>query len=165
MFIYNTFGFLLTQPLLSSYFEYIGTLKAENPSEEDKIELIILKKEDIRSNKYNFKEIGLKEIRLNEKYFDIVKQEDRDSLIYFYCINDERENALEKDLQDRVDENSSNKKQAPSDNNHPNNVYSEPVYYLTLDQTDSPGSIYKSNKSVFYFQSCRDIPTPPPRLI
>jgi len=165
VFIYNTFGFLLTQPLLSSYFEYIGTLKAENPSEEDKIELIILKKEDIRLNKNNFKKIGSKEFLLNEKYFDIVKQEDRDSLIYFFCISDERENALEKDLRDRVDENSLNKKQKPSHNNNPNTVYSEPVCYLTLDQINSPGSIYRSNKSVHYLQICGDIQTPPPRSI
>ena len=165
MFIYNTFCFILVPPLLSNYFKYIGTLKAENPSEEDKIELIILKKEDIRSNKNNFKRIGSKEFRLYEKYFDIVKQEDRDSLIYFYCISDEKENALEKDLQDRIDENSLNKKQKPSNNNQVNSVYSEPVCYLILNQSNSPGSIYRSNKSVHYLQICEDIPTPPPRLI
>ncbi|MCW8818260.1 MAG: hypothetical protein OQK52_10340 [Ignavibacteriaceae bacterium] len=165
VFIYNTFGFILVQPLLSKYFEYIGTLKAENPSEEDKIELIILNKEDIESNENNFKKMGSKEFRLNEKYYDIVKQEDRDSLIYFYCISDELENALEKDLQDRFDENSLNKKQKPSHNNNPNTVYSEPVCYLTLDQINSPGSIYRSNKSVHYLQICRDIQTPPPRSI
>jgi len=165
VFIYNTFGFLLIQPLLLNYFEYIGTLKAENPSAEDKIELIILNKEDISSNKNNFKRIGSKEFRLNEKYYDIVKQEDRDSLIYFYCISDEIENALEKDLRDRIDENSLNKKQNPSDNNHPNTIYSEPVCYLIIGQINSPGSIYGNNKSVFYLQICRDISTPPPRLI
>ena len=165
VFIYNTFGFLLTQPLLSSYFKYIGTLKAENPSEADKIELIILNKEDIGSNKYNFKETGPKEFRLNEKYFDIVKQEDRDSLIYFYCISDEKENALEKELLNRVDDNTSNKKEIPPDNNQSNSVYSEPVCYLVLEQINSPGSIYRSNTNTHYLQICRDIPTPPPQSV
>lgn len=165
VFIYNTFGFLLLQPLLLKYFEYIGTLAAENPSEEDKIELIILNKEDISANKNNFKKIGSKEFQLNEKYFDIVKQEDRDSLIYFYCISDEMENALEKDLRDRIDENSLNKRQKPSNNNQLNSVYSEAVCYLILNQSNSPGSTYRSNKSVHYLQISEDIPTPPPRLI
>lgn len=165
VFIYNTFGFLLIQPLLSSYFGYIGSLEAENPSEKDKIELIILNKEDIRSNKNNFKKIGPKEFRLNEKYFDIVKQEDRDSLIYFYCISDEMENILEKDLHDRVDKNSLNKKEIPPDKNQPSTVYSEPVCYLIPERINSPGSIYRNNKSVFYLQINKDTQTPPPRTI
>jgi hypothetical protein len=165
VFIYNTFGFLLAQPLLSKYFEFIGTLKAENPSEEDKIELIILNKEDIGSNKNNFKKIGSKEFRLNEKYFDIVKQEDKDSLIYFYCISDEMENALEEDLQDRVYENSLNKKEIPPDNNQPNTVYSEAVSYLIPERINSSGSTYRNIKSVFYLKICKDTLTPPPRFI
>lgn len=165
VFIYNTFGFLIIQPLLSSYFQYIGTQKAENPSEAGKIELIILNKEDIWSYKNNFKKTGPKEFRLNEKYYDIVKQEDRDSLIYLYCITDERENALEKELLDRVDDNTLNKKGIPPDNNQSNTVYSEPVCYLVLEQINSPGSIYRSNTNTHYFQICGDIPTPPPQLI
>ncbi len=162
VFIYNTFGFLLIQPLLSSYFEYIGTLKAENPSEEDKIELIILNEEDIGSNENNFKKMRPKEFQLNEKYFDIVKQEDRDFLIYFYWISDELENALEKERQDRFDENSLNKKEIPPENNQSNTVYSGPVCYLA---PELQGSIYINNTSVHYLQICRDIPTPPPQLI
>ncbi len=119
VFIYNTFGFLLIQPILSSYFEY----------------------------------------------FEIVKQEDRNSLIYFYWISDELENALEEDLQDRFDENSLNKKEITPDNNQSNTGYSEPVCNLIPEQINLPGSIYISYTSVHYLYICRDIPTPPPQLI
>ena len=65
VFIYNTFGFLLIQPLLSSYFEYIGTLKVENPSEEDKIEGIVTAwdiSKAVALNYHNLEEIMTRDV-------------------------------------------------------------------------------------------------------
>jgi hypothetical protein len=165
VFIYNTFGFLFIQPLLSIYFQHIGIQKAAEPSKEDTIELIVLKKDDIFLKKINFERIGSREFKLNNSMFDIYKEVEQDSFIYFYCISDEKEEELENEFQKRVEENATNKKQNPKDNNPYKILFSELVRYSNLNQMNPCPSVYKCYDKQMYFQICEDIPTPPPRSI
>lgn len=136
--------------------------EAANPPEE-LIELIILNKEDILSGKINYQRIHSREFRLNGSMYDIVKEVDRDSVIYFYCINDKKEEALEKEFHKRVDENTANKKQRTNDNNPLKTLISEPVCYLTIKQTDTETLTFKFQYEGSYLPVWGDILTPPPK--
>ena len=165
VFVYNTLGFLFIHPLLINYYKHLGMQEAAKPSAEELIELIILRKEDILFNKINYERIHSHEFRLNGKMYDIVKEVDKDSLIYFYCINDKKEEKLEKEFHKRVEENTANKKHRANDNNPLKTLTSEPVCYLTLDLMDAEGLAFKFQYDGNYLPVWGDVLTPPPKSL
>jgi hypothetical protein len=137
--------------------------EAANPSEDELIELIILRKEDIIFNKLNYERIHSREFRLDGKMYDIVKEVDKDSLIHFYCINDKKEEKLEKEFHKKVEDNTAGKKQRSNDNNPFKTLISEPVCYLMLEQIAAGGLAFKSRNEKNYLPVWGDVLTPPPK--
>lgn len=126
------------------------------------IEEIILKKEDILAQKTNYERINPREFRLSGCIYDIVEEIDKDSLIYLYCISDQKENLLEKKLHN-MEKSSRNRAEEPIDNDNLNLQLSEAVTYLSLEKVNTCYSQLKYFDEVINYQVCQDIPTPPPK--
>lgn len=106
--------------------------------------------------------INLHEFRLNGSIYDIVKETEKDSFIYLYCINDEKEDLLEKKLQ-KVEEAAGSKAEGASDFSNYDPQLSEAIFYLTFNRADTDYSQIKNHNEISYYQVRRDIPTPPPK--
>ena len=76
----------------------------------NKTELIKLTQEQIAGSYNGFRFIEDHEFQYAGKMFDIVKRENRNDTVYFYCINDKKEEAL---IASFVDEGSGNGKSNP----------------------------------------------------
>jgi len=165
LFVYNTIGFLAIHPFISMYYKYTGMLRAEMPSEEERIELLIFNKEDIENNKIDFRWIHSSEFKYNCDMYDIVKKEETHKELIVYCINDTKEKRLEEDFEKKVQKNSLEDKQKPVTNFLKFISISEPVQF-----EKSTNSLVKESSFGFwlieFYQSFNlDIPTPPPRLV
>lgn len=170
MFSYNTIGFLFVHPLLINYYKSVGLREASNPSKGKLAELIILRKEDILSDKINFERIHKREFRLNGSMYDVVREIHNGSFIYFYCINDSKEEALIKEFRKRIEDNTSTlpdnqagKKQRANDNNPLKKLISEPVCYSIFEQKDTRHLTYKHHNDGKYLPVWKEVFTPPPQ--
>ncbi len=65
-----------------------------NNSDEKIVELIVLNKNDLAAGKINYVRIHEREFKLDGKLYDVVRKEENDENIFFYCINDKREEEL-----------------------------------------------------------------------
>jgi len=162
-FVMSSFGFILLQPFLISYYKYLGMKRAGFPSEEELIEFAVFKKDDIKYERINFQWIHSKEYRYNGDMYDIVEKSEDDSLFYFYVINDTKEKELEEKFNKKVEENSTDSKQNQNENNPLKNLYSE----LLKSRNDIPDD-NSELKYIFlftnnYISAWQDVPTPPPR--
>lgn len=136
--------------------------EALDNSRKHLIELFILNKDDIFTHKTDYIRISSDEFRLNDCLYDIVKEIDKDSLIYLYCVNDKKEEQLEKKLL-KMEEQSRNKAQEPSDQSSFDPLLSEAVGYTTPGLTDPGCSRFVNYEKMTCIQEWGDIPTPPPR--
>ncbi|MBI5540477.1 MAG: hypothetical protein HY951_10500 [Bacteroidia bacterium] len=103
-FAFNSFGFIFyflieRENAKGKAFEEIALLKFK-----DKIEIISVSKTLINEGKI-FQRINKKEIKYEGKMYDIVKEEKRTDKIIFYCINDKKEDKLEKEFAKTVNKN------------------------------------------------------------
>lgn len=163
VFIYNSIGFIVLQPLFTFYTKHLGLRDVENPTKQNLIELIVLKKADILSGNLNFKRIDQKEFRLNNNLFDIVKEVENDSNIIFYCINDKREEALDKNFQKKMEDNAANKQRQANVRVAIKKVISEPIDFLSVNKQNLRGMKHKIIVDAVPDQICRDVSTPPPK--
>jgi hypothetical protein len=152
----------MINPLLISYYKHRGMQEALDSSRKHLIELLILNKEDIRSHKSNYTRISAGEFRLNDCLYDIVQEIDKGSLLYIYCVNDKKEEQLEKKLL-KMEEQSRKKTQEPSDNTNFDPLLSEAVGCATPGLTDPRCSGFANYEKMICIQEWGDIPTPPPR--
>jgi hypothetical protein len=165
LFVYNSIGFLAIHPLISLYFKSLGFQEAENNSENKRIELIVLRKEDILSKKINYERISSSELRLNGNLYDIVKEVEKDSNIFLYCINDKREESLLKEFCKKIDDNVANRKQRNSTYNVFKKSITEPVSYLTIIEADANQLTYSKHYVENYSFVWKEVITPPPQKI
>lgn len=163
MFVYNTIGFLFIHPLLINYYKSVGLQETLNHTKRKLAELIILRKEDVFSGKINFERIHQREFRLNESMYDILKEIHNDSLIYFYCINDKKEDSLEKEFHKKVEENSDNKNAQTNNNKTIKKLISEPPLYTILETVSEKRSKYKQQNIGKFLSVWEDVLTPPPQ--
>lgn len=145
------------------YYKYMGMLRADIPSEEEMIELLIFNKEDIEKGRIDFRWIHSREFKYNGDMYDIVNKEETDDQLIVYVINDTKEKKLEEEFEKKVHKNSSEDKQRPTTNNFVS--LSEPV------QTEQPG-ITPVDELLFsywcpdsYKSLHLDILSPPPRIV
>ena len=163
--MYNTIGFLVIHPFLSIYFKKLGLEQAEDKIKNDEIELIVLSKEDIVNRKVNYERIDAKEFRFNDEMYDIVKEVEKDSNLFFYCINDKREKSFFSEFFKMIDDNIANKKQRNSSKNIFKQLISEAVNYLSEKPADASNLIYKIIADRNYSPVCKEVITPPPQQI
>ena len=139
-------------------------MRADMPSEEEMIELLIFNKDDIEKEKIDFRWMHSKEFKYNGDMYDIVTKEETDKQLIFYVINDTKEKKLEEEFEKRVHKNFTDNKNLPTIIKYSSSI-SEPV------QSNQVSSILKCQSSF----DCRlnnqyksiyfDIPSPPPRII
>jgi len=164
LFLYNTIGFIAIHPFILTFVKQLGTHKAENPTKDELIELIVLKKEDILLKKIQYERINSKEFRLNNELYDIVREVEKDSDILLYCINDKREVELEKNFHKKMEENTANKKQRTNYRVSLVKIISEPIAYLALEKQNSTRIMYRTLIDGNYEQVWKDVMTPPPNI-
>jgi len=162
-FVMSSFGYILLQPFLISYYKYLGMKRAGFPSEEELIEFAVFKKDDIKYERINFQWIHSKEYRYNGDMYDIVEKSEDDSLFYFYVINDTKEKELEEKFNKKVEENSTDSKQNQNENNPLKNLYSELLKSRKIIPDDNSELKYIFLFTSDYISAWQDVPTPPPR--
>jgi len=140
--------------------------QAENPSEEEFIELLVFDKEDINTREIDFQWIHSSEFKFNGDMYDVVKRAENDNQLFLYCINDTKEKELEWEFEKRVHKNTSEDKQRPATNScYYKILLSEPV------QSEQIGTalIYECEfhywRTDSYNSPHLEIPSPPPRLV
>jgi hypothetical protein len=164
LFIYNTIGFLLVHTLLSPYYKYLGRQEAESTSQKEIIELLVLDKKDVNAGRIDFVWIDSGEFMYENEIYDLVKKSENNEQIFLFCINDKRELELEKEFQQRLNENCSNKKQKPENNNSLKSLTTEPNCYLISDAMNFQNLKYVSyNRGIILFLM-GEVPTPPPKV-
>ncbi|HEY7751111.1 MAG TPA: hypothetical protein VH917_02375 [Ignavibacteriaceae bacterium] len=162
-FIFNSFGFVLLQPFLINYYKYLGMKRAGFPSEDELIEFLVFKKSEIETRQINFKWIHSKEFRYNDNIYDIVSRSEDDSMFYFHVINDTKEKEFEEKFNKKVEDNSSDSKQANKESNQIKILFSELLNQQNC-ATDLSGQKYNTFNSQNYYSALQDVPTPPPRF-
>jgi hypothetical protein len=143
----------------------MGMLRADMPSEEEMIELLIFNKEDIEKNKIDFRWIHSREFKYNGDMYDIVKKEEKEGKLFLYCINDSQEEKLDKEFNKKVEETTTNKKQKPNDSNPFKYIVSEPVCYLTFSRMNVTHSTHESYDNGIFNKIIGDVLTPPPEFL
>ena len=149
---------------MSMYYKYLGMQRADMPSEEEMIELLIFNKEDIEKGRIDFRWIHSREFKYNGDMYDIVEKKETDEQLIVYCINDTKEKKLEEEFEKRVHRNSTEEKQRPSINNYNFVSLSEPVQSENAGTTPVCKSKLNYWLNEFYRSIQPDIPSPPPRL-
>lgn len=149
---------------MSRYYKYLGMLRADMPSEEEMIELLIFNKEDIKNNKIDFRWIHSREFKLNGDMYDIVTKKETDDQLIVYVINDTKEKKLEEEFEKRVHKNSTEEKQIPSVIKYSLSI-SEPVQQEQISNLLSFEEIFNCLTTDYYQSTYLDIPSPPPRLV
>lgn len=145
------------------YYKYLGMQRAELPSNEEMIELLVFSKEDLVNGKVDFKWIHSGEFKFNGDMFDIVKKDETDKELFLYCINDTKEKKLEEEFAKRVHKNSSDDKHFPSAFKF-NISTSEPVQSENVRITLACALQSNYWQTESYKSLHLDIPSPPPRF-
>lgn len=139
-------------------------LRANKPSKEEMIELLIFNKEDIEMKKIDFRWIHSREFKFNGDMYDIITKNETDDQLIVYVINDTKEKKLEEEFDKRVHKNSTEDKNNRQLSKNLISI-SEPIQN---DQTKSK-LICKSMFWNFMMESYKsylpEIPVPPPRSI
>ena len=140
-------------------------ITGHNPRSDHKeiIELLILDKKDVNAGRIDFLWIDSVEFMYKDEMYDLVKKSENNEHFFLFCINDKREQELEKEFQKRVDENSSNKKQKPENNNSLKILTTEPVCYLVFDRMNLQSLKYEAYERGIYLQKWEEVSTPPPK--
>jgi hypothetical protein len=136
--------------------------QANKLPKEEMIELLIFNKKDIQEGKIDFRWIHSREFKYNGDMYDIVKKEETDKKLFFYCINDTKEKKLEEEFGKRVHKNSLEDKQRPASNNFVS--ISEPVQSENTGNSLASECTFSFWLTEFYQSLNLDIPSPPPRL-
>lgn len=139
-------------------------LRAEMPSGEEMIELLIFNKEDIENDKIDFRWIHSREFKYNGDMYDIVKKEETDKQLIVYVINDTKEKKLEEEFEKRVHKNSTENKHLPSIIKYSLSI-SEPVQSDQISFKLDYQSTFDCRQYNLYFSLHLDIPTPPPKIV
>jgi hypothetical protein len=147
------------------YYKYMGMLRADMPSEEEMIELLIFNKEDIEKNKIDFRWIHSREFKFNGDMYDIVTKEETNDQLIVYVINDTKEKKLEDEFKKRVHKNAHEDKQRPSSNIFTFFALSEPISSEEFTSLQTSEIVFSFLSTEFYKSLNSDIPSPPPRLV
>ena len=152
----------MVQPFISLYLKHLGSEEAKIVLNNESVELIVLKKEDVILKKLKYERIDSKEFRLNDELYDIVKEVEKDSFIFLYCINDKREKDAEKNFHRHIEGNTANKKTTNNRVNI-NKIISEPIDYLVIEMQNPLGTKLKAHYNGLYNQVWKEVITPPPK--
>ncbi len=148
---------------MSMYYKYMGMLRADMPSEEEMIELLIFNKEDIEKGRIDFRWIHSREFKYNGDMYDIVNKKETDVQLIVHVINDTKEKKLEEEFEKRIHKNFTENKHLPLTIKYSLSI-SEPVKsnqisFINDQQSTVDCQLYNSYNSLHL-----DIPSPPPRL-
>jgi hypothetical protein len=146
------------------YYKYLGMQRADMPSEEEMIELLVFNKEDIEKGRLDFKWIHSREFKYNGDMYDIVTKEETDEQLIVHVINDTKEKKLEEEFEKRVHKNSTENKHLPSIIKYSSSI-SEPVQSEQIEIIIAYNSVFSYWRTDLYKSLHTDIPSPPPRLV
>jgi hypothetical protein len=112
--LFNSFGYVIV------YFEVKKSLKEEALEKmddyisEDELDVIVLNKNDLQyyTNECHF--LGKNEIKYKGKMYDIYRKFDTGDEVILYCINDEKENMVEKIFSSYIEDLNSKSSEQPA---------------------------------------------------
>ena len=139
-------------------------MRADMPSEEEMIELLVFNKEDIEKGRLDFKWIHSREFKYNGDMYDIVTKEETEKQLIVHVINDTKEKKLEEEFEKRVHKNSTENKHIPSIIKYSSSI-SEPVQSEQIEIRLALKSVFSYWRTDSYKSLHTDIPSPPPRLV
>jgi hypothetical protein len=145
------------------YYKYLGMQRADMPSKEEMIELLVFNKEEIEKGRIDFRWIHSREFKYNGDMYDIVKKKETDKQLIVYVVNDTKEKKLEEEFEKRVHKNSTENKHLPSIIKYSSSI-SEPVQAEQIEIALAYNSVFSYWRTDSYKSLHPDIPSPPPRL-
>ena len=146
------------------YYKYLGMMRADMPSKEEMIELLVFNKEDIEKGRLDFKWIHSREFKYNGDMYDIVSKEETEEQLIVHVINDTKEKKLEEEFEKRIHKNSTENKHIPSIIKYSSSI-SEPVQSEQIEIRLALKSVFSYWRTDSYKSLHTDIPSPPPRLV
>ena len=145
------------------HYKYLGIMRADMPSKEEMIELLVFNKEDIEKGRLDFKWIHSREFKYNGEMYDIVTEEETEEQLIVHVINDTKEKKLEEEFEKRIHKNSTENKHIPSIIKYSSSI-SEPVQSEQIEIRLALKSVFSYWRTDSYKSLHTDIPSPPPRL-
>ena len=139
-------------------------MRADMPSKEEMIELLVFNKDDIEKGRLYFKWIHSREFKYNGDMYDIVTKEETEKQLIVHVINDTKEKKLEEEFEKRVHKNSRENKHIPSIIKYSLSI-SEPVQSEQIEIILAYNSVFSYWRTDSYKSLHTDIPSPPPRLV
>ena len=115
--LFNSFGYVLV------YFEVKKSLKEEafekmkDYISEDELDIIVLNKKDLAYNTNECHFLGENEIKYKGKMYDIYRKCETGNEVILYCINDEKENVVEKIFSSYIEDLNSKSSEQPAARN------------------------------------------------
>ena len=167
IFLYNVIGYYAVFEILN----YLNKEKIEQSIadniENQAIEIIEIKKDAVLHSK-DFAYTDDDEIKYQGKLYDIVKKVAKGDSIYFYCINDQKEEHLFANLFEHIKNQIDNSKSLPGKENKTVKIELVKDYFFNLFATNNyrkKESILYSQSDSFYTSFIKDITSPPPKEI
>jgi len=161
--LFNSFGYVLV------YFEVKQSLKDDafekmkNYLSEEDLDIIVLNKKDLLRQSAECIFLNESEIKYKGKLFDIYRKYEKGDDVILYCINDEKENVVEKIFSTYIEDLITKSSEQPAIRNILN-------IKISLGITPQRGSLFL-NQIIDFIRfdkstlttNFREIPTPPPK--
>ncbi|MEO6883535.1 MAG: hypothetical protein ABI199_05880 [Bacteroidia bacterium] len=141
--------------------------EVENKFSDKQLNVVKISEKEIENNTSDFQLTDKNEIRYHGNMYDVVRQKKSDGFVYFYCIQDNREDTLNKALNVQVSMN------VLPDSKNTNDNSKKLVKAFSKDYFPSINTIliHQSSKNIFfpllfshYSNASKDVLSPPPKI-
>jgi len=164
IFISNSVGVIIIFNQIKNYHKRtIKNLISKN-SFNQVIEQLSFSKNDLKQGKYKLKFIDEHEFKFNEKMYDVLSKWETEDSVFYRCINDTKEEEIEKAFVEFVVNNDRQDLPLP---------IKQLLTFLNLELFNISGhqnpfiqeiKFYKQDFSENILENLKDIPVPPPRF-
>lgn len=162
--LFNSVGYILIYHQQLYAFKNQSFLKLQSYLTVEDMCLIGLKKTDILKGRISFQRLEEKEFKLNGKMYDIVKEVEKKDSVYFFCINDEKEDELHKAFVKYFTENSNQGNNKSTSGNIFRNLITEGIVPQYISRIFNVRKVIYYGSAIIFFQSnITDTPSPPPK--
>ncbi len=166
MFLSNTIGLIIIFNQIKNYHKRNIKFLISKNSFEQVIEQLSFSKEALNKGEYNLKFIDDHEFKYNGKMYDIISKFETEDSVFYRCINDSKEEELEKAFVEFV-VNNNHRQDLPLPIKQILNFLNIELFTLTgkSDLFFTEFTFYKIDRADKILINYKDILTPPPRII
>ncbi|MCX6164841.1 MAG: hypothetical protein NTU73_08300 [Ignavibacteriae bacterium] len=161
---FDSCGYIFVYIELSNYFKQEASIKINDFISDDNLEIIALHKSELSKNNSLIQFINENEIKYKGELYDIYKEVSKEDSVYYYCLNDNDENILEKAFAEYVENNTQEKNKNTPINSILDNIIKSANVPSVFNNFNFQTSVNFITQNInFFSQYSVDIPTPPPK--